>query len=49
MKMRLLFPLIGFALDSMLARVLVVIALLACNSNAALQPSENRQDCRISK
>ena len=34
----------GLAIDSMLARVLVVIALLASNLNAApLQPSETRQ------
>jgi hypothetical protein len=42
--MRFLLALAGLASGSMLARVFVVIALLACNSNAAsLQPSETRQ------
>ena len=42
--MRLLLALAGLASGSTLARVFVVIALLACNSNAApLQPSETRQ------
>jgi hypothetical protein len=44
MKMRFLLALAGLASGSTLARVFVVIALLACNSNAAsLQPSETRQ------
>ena len=42
--MRFLLALAGLASGSTLARVFVVIALLACNSNAAsLQPSETRQ------
>jgi hypothetical protein len=44
MKMPLILTLAGLASGSTLARVFVVIALLACNSNAAsLQPSETRQ------
>src|SRR4029453_18138860 len=44
MKMPLILTLAGLASGSTLARVFVVIALLACNSNAAsLQPSEARQ------
>ena len=42
--MRLLLSMPGFAIGPMLAGVFAVIALLACNSNAAsLQPSETRQ------
>ena len=42
--MRFLLALAGLASSSTLARVFMVIALLACNSNAAsLQPSETRQ------
>ncbi len=44
MKMRFLLALAGLASGSTLARVFAVMALLACNSNAAsLQPSETRQ------
>ncbi len=43
MKVRLLLPITGLAIGSMLPRVLVV-ALFTCNTNAAsLQPSETRQ------
>ena len=42
--MRFLLALVGLASGSTLARVFVVIALLACNSNAAsLQPFETHQ------
>jgi hypothetical protein len=42
--MRSLLALAGLAIGSVLARSFVVIAMLACNSNAAsLQPSETRQ------
>jgi hypothetical protein len=45
MKVRLLPTLAGLAIGSMLPRLLVVLALLACSSNAtSLQPSETRQD-----
>ena len=45
MKMRLLGTLAVSIIGSMLPRVLVVLALFTCKSNAAsLQPSETRQD-----
>src|SRR5438132_2136421 len=45
MKMHLLPTLAGLAIGSMPPRVLVVLALFACNSNAAsLQPSSTPQD-----
>src|SRR6201984_2030887 len=44
MKMRLLGTLAVSITGSMLPRVLVVLALVTCNTNAAsLQPSETRQ------
>src|SRR3979411_2210253 len=44
MKVRLLLPITGLAIDSMLTRVFIVVALFTCNTNAAsLQPSETRQ------
>src|ERR1700747_242522 len=44
MKMRLLGPLAVSVVGSILPRVLVVLALVTCNTNAAsLQPSETRQ------
>jgi hypothetical protein len=43
MKTRLVVALAGSVIASMLPRVLVV-ALLTCNSNAAIQPSDTRQD-----
>jgi hypothetical protein len=44
MKMRLVFSFTRSEIGSILARLFVVIAMLACNSNAAsLQPSATRQ------
>ena len=44
MKMRLLGTLAVSIIGSMLPRVLVVLALVTCDTNAAsLQPSETRQ------
>jgi hypothetical protein len=45
MKMPFILTLAGLAIDSTLARVLVVVALLTSTSNAtSLQPAETRQD-----
>jgi hypothetical protein len=44
MKMRLVFSFTRSEIGSILARLFVVIAMLACNSNAAsVQPSATRQ------
>jgi hypothetical protein len=44
MKIRLLQSLAALLISSMLTRVFVIVALLTCNSNAAIQPSDTRQD-----
>jgi len=49
MKIRSVVALAALAISSILTRVLVVVALLASNLNAApLQPSETRQSWQVS-